>query len=190
MKITNAPYSTHWKWILASGIVFILLGILAIAMPVASSMGVTLAIAIILLASGVVNSVRAWRLRDEEGAGTRYFQAIVPLVAGFLMFLYPTSGVLGVTLILAFYFFLSAAAQWILALNFRPYPGWGWMLASSIASLLLGVYIVWTFPISSFLVPGVLLGLDLIFSGAAMIQVSICARRAFFRPTVTSGPVT
>jgi len=175
-KETN--FSGHeWVWVLITGIVYILLGFFAISVPVASTIGVTYGLAAVLIVGGIIHFVHAVQLRHGRGGITRFFQSIIAVVTGLLMALYPGAGMQGVALALSFYFFLGAAANWILYFAMRPHRGWGWGIASSILSFALGVYILWTFPFSALWIPGTLLGIDLVMAGSMMIGFSLSIRK-------------
>src|SRR5580698_10515007 len=88
----------HWVWTLAAGIVFMLLGVLAFSLPIASTISLTIGLGARLLVSGFVNLAHAVQLRHRQGAMARFFQAIVSIVTGGLMFRYPEAGMLGVAI--------------------------------------------------------------------------------------------
>lgn len=176
-----------WGWLLATGIVYIVLGIAAFSLPIASTVGLTFGLAILLLVGGIIHLIHAVELRHESGGAPRFFHSIVSIVAGFLMFRYPGGGMLGVAIALSFYFFVGAASQWILASAMRPHKGWGWGILGAAASFVLGVYIIVTFPFSALWVPGTLLGINLVFVGVSMIGFSFTARKAH-RDSLTHAP--
>lgn len=177
----------HWGWILATGVVYVVLGALAFSMPAASTFGLTVTLACLLIVSGAAHFVQAIRLRREVGAGTRFLLAIFSMLVGGLMLRWPDGGMLSIALLLSFYFLISAATQWILFSAIKPIGVYGWGLVSSFMTFLLGVYIIATFPFSAIWVPGALLGIDLVFGGATMIGFAFALRRAHrqsigFRP--------
>ena len=118
-----------WRWILAAGIIYVLLGAVAFSLPMASTLGLTFGLAALLLIGGLTHLIHAIKLRRRRGGGARFFQSFVAIVAGGLMLRYPGGGMVGLALALSFYFFISAAAQWILFTSIRPHPGWGWGVA-------------------------------------------------------------
>lgn len=164
--------SQHWGWVLSFGCLYLALGVIAFAMPVASSVALAATLGALLVISGAIQLVHAIQLRHESGSGGRFFQAILSLVAGGLMFRYPDVGLLTVAITLAFYFFLGAFAKWVMAFAVRPNKGWGWILTSAIASIILGIYIVASLPLSALWVPGTLLGIDFVIAGLSMIRLS------------------
>jgi uncharacterized membrane protein HdeD (DUF308 family) len=56
----------------------------------------------------------------------------------------------------------------IFALTIRPFPNWGWVLASGLIGILLSVYLLASFPVTAVWLLGVLLGIQLISEGAAV----------------------
>lgn len=166
----------HWAWILVTGIIYIALGTFAFTMPIASTFGITMAIGVIAIIAGVVHLVQAIRLRKEVGTGTRFLQSFLSVIVGGLMLRWPEGGMFGLALLLSFYFFVSAATQWILFSAVKPIGGYVWGLLSSILTFCLGAFIIFTFPLSALWVPGALFGIDLFFAGAAMIGLALSVR--------------
>lgn len=164
--------SQHWGWVLAFGCLYLGLGLVSFAMPVASSLALAKTIGALLVVSGLIQLTHAIQLRRESGSGGRYFQSILSVIAGGLMLRFPDAGLFAITITLAFYFFLGAFAKWTMALAVRPNRGWGWVLTSAIASIILGAYVVASLPWAALWVPGTLLGIDFVFAGLSMIRLS------------------
>lgn len=174
-----AELGRHWVWIFVGGLLFVVLGFVAFALPVATTIGVTFGIAGIILASGVVQLVQAIKLRRRHGGVMRFFQAVLSLVVGGVVLRYPGAGMVGIALALSFYFFIRAALQWILFSAMQPFEGRGWILASSIISFWLGTIVILTLPLSALWVPGLLVGIDLVIAGGTMIGFAFLVRRLF-----------
>jgi uncharacterized membrane protein HdeD (DUF308 family) len=166
----------HWIWALTTGVLLILLGGFGLTMPVPSTVGLTFAIATLLLASGAIQLVHAVKMWKHRGETIRFLQAFLALAGGGLIFRYPESGVLGIALVLSLYFIISAAMQVALYMSLVREPSRYWVLLSSISSFVIGVYLIATFPFSALWVPGLLVGVDLIFAGVSLIGLAISAR--------------
>lgn len=168
-----ARMGENWGWVFAAGIAYVILGIIALSWPVASTLGLTFVLGVLFIASGIIQGIHTIQFRKEAGTAWRLFQTVIALAAGILMLRYPGAGMLGVAIGMAFYFFVSAVAKFELAFGMKPHRGWGWALVSAIASLLLGIYMIATFPISALWVPGLILGIDLIVFGASLCGFSM-----------------
>jgi len=168
-----------WGWLLAAGICFIALGVIAYLWPVASTVSLTIALGALFVVGGVIRIIQAIQLRREIGTGWRVFDAVLSLAAGVLLLRYPGGGMIAVSIAMIFYFFMSAVTKAAFAFATRPLPGSGWAFVSAIASAVLGVLMISTFPISALWLPGLLLGVDFVFYGATLVSYSFGLRKLY-----------
>ncbi|WP_299788380.1 HdeD family acid-resistance protein [uncultured Marivita sp.] len=163
-----------WLWV---GIVMIVLGAGALIMPVLSSLVIGILIGWLLFISGVIAVASAFSVR---GTGLFVWQlaaGLVPLLAGALLIVYPAQGLIALTLIVGIVFLLTGVAQSSFAVWMRPAPGWGWMLASAVVSIGLGVFILVALPEASAVMLGILFGFDFLSTGLAMVLIATSARQ-------------
>jgi uncharacterized membrane protein HdeD (DUF308 family) len=85
---------------------------------------------------------------------------------------YPLQGVLTLTLLLGILFMFEGVMKVAVAVQLRPMPNWGWMLASGTAALILAAIIFSGYPGSAVWILGLLVGINLIFSGWTMLMLS------------------
>src|SRR3981189_2246185 len=88
----------YWGWMLAAGIAYICLGIFALTFPIASTIGLTFALACLFIATGIVQLIHGVKLRHEQGGVMRFLQSLLAIVAGVWIFLYPGIGMYGISL--------------------------------------------------------------------------------------------
>jgi uncharacterized membrane protein HdeD (DUF308 family) len=156
----------------------LILGVAAIVFPFAASVGVTVAIGAMLVAFGVVEGVRAFRLRGRlRTLGTALF-GLLATVTGLLMLFFPGAGLFSLTLLLIAYFLAGGACRIADAWRLRPVRGWGLVAASGALSVLLGLVLFLAMPLSALWSLGVLFGIDLIGLGVAQLALLRWARRA------------
>lgn len=163
----------NWGWVLAGGLTLMFLGIVTLNWPVSSTVSLTFALGIMLIASGVVHTVHALQMRHKPGLGWRLLQTLASVAAGVLMLRYPLAGMEGIAIAMTFYFFVSAAAKSLIAFSLRPVRGWGWILASAVASAGIGVYVLVALPAAALWVPGFLVGIDFVLYGASLVGISL-----------------
>jgi uncharacterized membrane protein HdeD (DUF308 family) len=65
-----------------------------------------------------------------------------------------------------------------LGFNMQGGTPWGWVVASGLITLLLGIIILIHWPVSSLYVLGIFLGVDLVFAGATWIGLGLGLRQA------------
>lgn len=173
----------NWGLFLLTGIVLIALGIGALFAPVLSTVSLTLAVGAFMVARGIIQLIHAVQIRKEPGTGMRFAQAFLALVVGAAILMFPVGGMFGIAFALAFYFFANGALTWTVASALPLANARFWGRLSSVASFVLGVYIIFTFPFSAFWVPGTLLGIDLIFGGTGLIGVAMSGRKVNEQPS-------
>jgi uncharacterized membrane protein HdeD (DUF308 family) len=87
-------------------------------------------------------------------------------------------GVLSLTLVLIAFFVIEGIASIMFALDHkRELSGrWGWMLASGIIDLILATIILTGLPGSAAWALGLLVGINMVFGGSALIAMALYAR--------------
>jgi len=184
----SADLKSETNWLMVLGALMTVAGILAMAMPFFVALTVNFLVGSFLIVAGVIQVVNTIRYRGTSRVYGRqherssvvfsFITAMLGLGAGILLFAYPLQGVLALTLLLGSYFIAQGIVKIAWALNLRPAMGWGWMLASGVIAAALG-FIVWAqWPMSSAWLIGVLLGVDLITTGCAMMAISFAAKTA------------
>lgn len=172
--VTNKPRGSGWM--VAIGVISIVLGIAALVFPWWATLGVELIFGFFLLLVGVLELVRVSFDRPLGGVALSVIFGILAIVAGGLLLTYPLQGMFTLTLVLTFFFLLGGIFKATAALTLRPAPAWGWLLTSGIISTILGVIVLVALPESAFWLLGVLLGIDLIFLGASQIAFATTIR--------------
>jgi uncharacterized membrane protein HdeD (DUF308 family) len=163
----------HWKWFAAEGLFFIILGTTAIIVPNVFTLGITLFLGWLLLVSGIFQTVRVISIRNMPGFGLWLFSGILQIIFGYFLVADPMEGRMTLTLLLSVFFSMDGLAKVSLAVMLRPLARWGWMVFSGITSLLLAM-IVWAgWPETALWVPGLLLGINLIFTGWTLLYISL-----------------
>ena len=163
------------RWLLLIlGAVTVLAGVAALAMPFIASVAAALLLGWVLIVSGVVGLFAAFRRNEGWHIAAAFAFSLLAIVTGALILVQPIAGILAITTLIIAYF----AAAGILRLYYGAKSfgdGGGWMVASGTLSLLLAILLWFGLPFNAAWVPGVLLGLDLIFWGALQIAFGIRA---------------
>src|SRR5215831_19713774 len=159
----------------------ILTGVLAIMIPPVAGIAVLFVIAWLLMFNGAAHLVFAWHTRTAGGMVWELLLGILYILVGVYALLNPVAGLASLTLVLAIYLFMEAVLELILSFRLRPLAGSNWLLIDGIITLILAVLIWRSWPSSSEWVIGTLVGISMLFSGAARLSLSLAARRAVAR---------
>jgi len=166
------------NWSVALGVLILLLGIVALLVPVLTALAANYTLAWIALAIGVLQLIHAYQTRKRSHPRWQVVTGILNLVVGALLLIYPVEGIAAIALMLAALIFTVGVAELFLAFQRRPASGWGWVLASGILSALVGVLIAIGWPGDSFLLIAVYVGISMISGGVWRIVTSFATRNA------------
>jgi uncharacterized membrane protein HdeD (DUF308 family) len=164
-----------WGWILALGIIEIVVGTLAIAMPFAGSLATIAVLSSLLILGGIVQLVGAFWTRDWSGFFLSLLMGVLYLVVGVMFLRHPGEAMAAVTLLLACGFMIAGLFRIIGSLMYR-FPFWGWTLFGGVIDLALGIFIYSRWPFDSFVIPGLFVGIDLIFTGWTWVVLALAVK--------------
>lgn len=163
----------HRYLMLFEGIIFVLLGILAIALPGISTLSIELFIGWLLLFGGIIQLYRTFSSRHAPGFVGSLLTSILYTTFGVLLVLFPIAGVLSLTILLTCFFIAEGIAKIYLAFQWRTFAKWGWLLFNGIIALILAFFIWSGWPSTAFSVLGILIGINMLFFGVTLIAVSL-----------------
>ena len=168
----------HWALFLVEGVVLLVLGATAIALPLLATLALTILIGWLFLVSGVVGLFTTFWMRPAPGFWWSLMSAVLGIVVGALLLAAPSSGAISLTLVLVVFFVIEGVASIMFALDHkRELSGrWGWMLMSGIVDLLLAALILGGLPSTAAWAIGLIVGINLIFGGSALIAMALHAR--------------
>jgi uncharacterized membrane protein HdeD (DUF308 family) len=157
-----------WGWMLALGVLFILLGAICIIGDVTATFVTVLAFGWLLLFSGIVALVHAFRTRTWSGFFLSLLSALLRGFTGYLLIRYPSAGAVSFTLILASFFIVGGLFRAVGA-EMVKFPRWGWSAFSGIVSAVLGIMLLAQMPISGVWFIGFAIGVDMIVDGVSLV---------------------
>jgi uncharacterized membrane protein HdeD (DUF308 family) len=173
----KAQIAEHRGWYLSLGIVLWLAGLAAIAFPFLSTIAAKIALGWIFLVAGVVMIAHAFSVGEWRGFVMNLLIGILHvIVGGYLAFL-PFAGILTLTILVAALFLADGLLEAIMAFRIRPHEGWGWVLASGLAAVAVGVLIALHLPTSATWAIGALVGVKMIFAGSSFLALALGGHR-------------
>jgi uncharacterized membrane protein HdeD (DUF308 family) len=178
----------HWVLFLIEGIVLVVLGLLAIIIPPLGTIGFTLVVGWLFLISGIVGLVTTFWVRHAPGFWWSLLSAVLAVAAGIVLLANPFTGAFTLTLLLIVFFIIEGVLSIMYALEHKKELSgkWGWMLISGIIDLILAAIIWAGLPGTAAWALGLLVGINMLFGGSAMIAMALHARSA--DPTTSAAP--
>lgn len=159
------------------GIALIVLGLAGVLMPAVAGSAVVIAIGIILLIAGIVAIVRVRGPDSKTEKTIHLVLGVVTALAGVAVIARPFFGLAFLTLLLIGYFVTEGICKIVVSLRYRPANGWVWLLASGLLSFLLGALIWNQWPISGMWAVGILVGVNLLGTGLALVALASTLKR-------------
>jgi uncharacterized membrane protein HdeD (DUF308 family) len=168
----------NWGWLLALGILSVLLGTAGLGMTFGLTLASVQLFGILLLAGGVFQFFDAFKCKGWKGTIWHVLIALLYVAAGILMLVDPLLVSATLTLAIAWILIAVGIMRGIMAFQLRPASGWYWALISAIVSIALGSMIIAQWPASGLWVIGLFVAIELILNGWSYVFVALAARKA------------
>ncbi len=177
--LSDADLHRMRRWLIISGVLGLIGGVAAIAVPAVASVTIAIFIGWMLVLSAVPMGIRAWAVRaHRRDFALRAFDALITLVAGLCILLFPLTGTLTLTFFLTAWFLASGAVLMYRAWRLRGQVGAGWLAFNGAIPLLLGLLIAVDLPSSAAWAIGLLVGVNLVFWGVRALIAAQMLKRA------------
>jgi uncharacterized membrane protein HdeD (DUF308 family) len=168
----------HWQLFLAQGVIMLILGVLAVIWPQISTIAVDVYVGWLFLLSGIVGLASMFLAQNVQAFLWMLLTAALSLFVGIVLLWHPVEGAASLTLVLIAFFIVEGVFQIVASLSYRDiFPSqWGWMLASGIVDLILAALIIKGWPSTATWALGLIVGINLITSGAAIVMVALAGK--------------
>ncbi len=167
----------HWKSILFEGILFVILGVLALSVPAAFAIAFELVIGWLFLIGGTIQLYRSIQSNKAPGFWWSILSALLAMVFGILLVFHPLQGLVALTAIIAAYFLVEGVVKIFFAISVQNFANWGWLLLSGILSIVIALIVFSGWPYSAMWFIGILMGVYLIINGIAFIMIATRAHQ-------------
>ncbi len=166
----------RWGWLLALGIVEIIAGSLAIVAPVLASLAAVAVFGALLIVTAVFQMINAFKIKAWPRSALYGLGGMFYAIAGLLVVIYPIGGALTLAVMIATLLIAEGALRLGLGMIVRPVAGWGWIAAGGVGSIVVGVILLIGWPATALWVTGLMLGVNLIFTGAIYTALALASR--------------
>ncbi len=167
-----------WGWLLALGILFIILGTIGLGMSVSLTIVSVLFFGWLLIIGGVFQLVEAFKVNGWKSVLWHVLMALVYVAAGAIILYDPAGGALALTAFIAGALIAVGVLRIIMAFQLRGAQGWWWPLVGGLLSILLGIMIMAKWPSSTFWVIGLFIAIEMIVNGWSYVMIALSARQA------------
>jgi len=178
----------HWKWFTAEGVLLVLLGTLAIAVPQLASIAVAVFVGWLLFFAGVVSAIATIRSPRAPGYIWHILLSALMAVLGLVLALFPVQGSLSLTLVLTAYFIAHGIGTLAFAFSIKPSTGrWILLLFVALVDFLIAALVIAGWPSTGLWVLGLFVGIELLLTGFGLIFAALDARGSSDEPLPEAG---
>jgi uncharacterized membrane protein HdeD (DUF308 family) len=167
---------TNWKLGALEGILFMVLGSLAIIYPIISTLSVAIFLGTLLVVAGLAIFVCSWK-EPHQRDWISMIGAFIISVIGFLMIFSPSFGIFTITGLVTTYLAFDGICRLFFTLSLPSHLRSGWLFLSGCLSLLLAMLIWSGWPSVALWFVGFLVGMNLFFSGVALLAFSLAVKK-------------
>lgn len=168
----------NWGWMLALGILFIILGTIGLGMSVSLTLVSVLFFGWLLIIGGVFQLVEAFKVKGWKSVLWHIIMAVIYVIAGAVILYDPIGGALALTMILSAALIAIGILRIMMGFQLKGASGWWWPLVAGLLSIVLGVMIMAKWPSSAFWVIGMFIAIDMIFNGWSYVMMALTAKQA------------
>jgi uncharacterized membrane protein HdeD (DUF308 family) len=172
------PLKGKWGWIVALGVVYLVAGVIALGSVVEATEAAVWVVGLMMIIAGVFEVIHSFQIKTWGSFIFWLLLGILYIIAGFTAFENTLLTAVWLTLILGAALVASGIVRVFLGFNMKGGSAWGWVVASGLITLLLGVIILVHWPYSGLYALGIILGVDLVFAGAGWIGLGLGLRQA------------
>lgn len=167
-EIDRSTYDRIQTWSLATGIGLVFLGLFTSAFALFTTFLTILFLGVVLVFRGGGDIISVFMPHHKKGFVWHLFGGILSVAIGLLMIFRPGVTAATLTYLLAAFLVVLGLFK-IIAAPVEHDANWGWMMLSGIVSLIFGIWIIGMWPTVSFWLIGLLIGIEILVQGIAMI---------------------
>jgi uncharacterized membrane protein HdeD (DUF308 family) len=160
------------------GALMILSGIVAAFLPLVSGLSAASVLGAVLVVAGAGEVWDALSSRDWPRDAWQLLLGLFGMAGGVMVHLSPFTGTIGATFLLALVFVAQGVAFVVLAKEWRPADGWGWLMAAGLIAFVVSCLFVLKLPFTSLWATCSMAAASLVVGGIGFLLVGTATARA------------
>jgi uncharacterized membrane protein HdeD (DUF308 family) len=169
----------HWQMFAVQGVLLVILGALAVAVPVIASVAIAAFVGWLLFFAGLFRAIALIRSPHAPGYASSLILSILTAILGLVIALFPLQGAITLTMLLTAYFIVHGISSLMLAFSIKEHTGrWVMLILGGLIDFALAALVIAGWPSTSAFILGLYVGINLLFTGFALIFAALGARSA------------
>lgn len=167
-----------WGWLLALGVLFVILGGIGLYMTIGLTLISMIFFGGLLIIAGFSQFVDVFKSKQWKPAFWHALVAVFYVVGGGLVIYDPFLASALVTMLLAGVLILIGFSRLMMASSLKKSKGCGWLVLAGLVAITLGALILLQWPISGLWVIGLFIAIQMMVDGWSYIFIALALRRA------------
>lgn len=164
-----------WGWVLAYGILLLLIALVVIANPLVAGVATGLLIGVVLVIYGIAAIAAGWTSLSQRARWVEVLLGLLALVAGIFAILNPVAGALSLVWAIGAWLTVSGGFQIAFALKARHDRGWRLFLG--VLDVVLGLILLFSNPATGLAFLAVIIMISLVVRGVFLILLANTLRK-------------
>jgi len=169
--------TTSWGWVLALGVVMILLGLLLFGAPLITAVAGATLVGAALVVLGIGGIVVGAKSARPSRRWTDILFGVVAVLVGLYCFAFPLAGSMSLTFAVGFWLLFRGVLELVSAFRSDDGTGKALLFLSALLDIILGVLLLANYPFPAVQFLGIALALSLIFAGFTTVIGAFGLRR-------------
>ena len=168
-KLDLGELHINWRWLVALGAVFVLLGAIGLGLTYFLTVASVFFMGFLMLIGGGAQIVQLFGSKGWKSVLFHLLIAVLYIFAGICIVINPVAASITLTLLFAWLLIIIGIIRIFIAFQARQYKNWYWLLLGGFVSVLFGLVIINDWPASGLFVIGLIIAIELIFHGIGLI---------------------
>ena len=170
------PASPKTSWLLAvMGVIQLILGLIALSIPVATGAASMLILGILFIAGALLSLYQTFAVHVSRI--WHLVAAVLYAIVGVYILQNLQLALVSVTFLIGWLFIAGGLLRLLVSYKMKNTKGNTWRVFNGLITLLLGIMVIYQWPLSSSWLIGTLIAIELIFSGWATIFFATAVRK-------------
>ncbi len=179
-KAVPHEHPVKWGWILAQGIVTLILGTIAFYFATVATLATVYMFGGLMGAAGIIQIAESIADEDHKWSQrlTNALIGIVYIVTSMLIFIDPLAASVALTIIIAALFIAIGVIRILTAWRNRS-RGWSWLWLAlfGLVNVAFGLFVTFTLPASALWLIGLMVSIEMIMHGWILVAAALAARK-------------
>ena len=165
-------------FLFVEGALLMLFGLAALCFPAFAGIATAVLFGWILIVSGIAGLIGAFSARPHVQFWWSLVSSLIAIAAGLLVAFHPFVGAMALVVVIAAWLVFDGVSSLMIALELRRKQrrAWGWLIASALFDWVLAAALLFLSPIAGLFAVGMIIGIDLVFGGVALLMVGAGVR--------------